>query len=162
MVRVFVTDHTAYFMDGKIRGKQYFFCFIQTSFREIAERRLSVKGGKFPAQAVAAHLHCILKRFQREFFFVMIIQKIMNLSQVPGRLLKRLFGRWEAGCADISKDHGQILMHLKQGSGIRGIWCREKGLDAAYNRRSQREGKALAAFSKSSGEGGHASSADKK
>ena len=28
VVRIFVTDHTAYFMDGKIRGKQYFFCLF--------------------------------------------------------------------------------------------------------------------------------------
>ena len=86
MVRVFVTDHTAYFMDGKIRGKQYFFCLIQTFFREIAKRRDSVKNRKFPAQTVSAHIQGVFKIFQGKFLPVVIVQKITDLCEIPGRL----------------------------------------------------------------------------
>ena len=161
MVRIFVTDHTAYFMDGEIRGKQYFFCLGKPFFCEVTKGRHPIKRRKLPAQAVAAHSHSILEVFQGKFLFIVIIKKIPDLCKIPGRF--RLYiCPGAAGSAKTCKDRSQILVHQKKVPCIRGFRKGKKRLDAPAYGRSLGQGKTAAAFSKKRSIGGKSISADKK
>ena len=61
VICIFISDHTAYFMDRKICGKQYFFCFFDAMLCQILKGGQLIMCGKFPAEPVTVNFVEIFK-----------------------------------------------------------------------------------------------------
>ena len=84
VIDIVVTDFAAYFMDGKIRGKQHFFGFIKAPADQVLDGRHPVGGGKFPAEAVSAHMEELFAFFLVYGAGILVFEQIMKLGKIAG------------------------------------------------------------------------------